>query len=103
MFLTNIAPSRSHLAQGPSEDGDYKRRKKETDIVVARLETRGVRYRASLNPSRSAKNSTKVCGSALTCRRYVRRLLFVFETPRDLFRGREGTLLRGAATRTGYL
>jgi hypothetical protein len=78
--------------------------KKESDIVVSRLQSQ----RAALSRQVSTLRATQQ-----TLPKFSDQTLLVAEmfddsfsfskTPRDLFRGRDGTLLRGAATLNGYL
>jgi hypothetical protein len=78
--------------------------KKESDIVVSRLQSQ----RAVLSRQVSTLRATQ-----RTLPKFADQTLLVAEmfddsfsfskTPRDLFRGRDGTLLRGAATADGYL
>lgn len=78
--------------------------KKETDVVVSRLPSQ----RRTLSQQVATLSDTQ-----RTLPKFAARVLLVAEmfedsfsfskTPKDLFRGRDGTMLRGAATGNGYL
>jgi hypothetical protein len=78
--------------------------KKETDIVVSRLEEQRGKLARQVSAMRAAEKELRSFGNrALLVAEMFDDSFSFSKTPRDLFRGNDGTALRGAATPEGYL
>jgi hypothetical protein len=78
--------------------------KKETDIVISRLEEQRNALGLQVSAIRDDLANLQVFGEKTLLVAEMFDDSFSFsKTPRDLFRGHDGTLLRGAATPGGYL
>jgi hypothetical protein len=78
--------------------------KKEADIVVSRLQSQRAALSRQVSALRAPQRALLKFGDQTLLVAEMFDDSFSFsKTPRDLFRGRDGTLLRGPATADGYL
>jgi len=78
--------------------------KKEEDIVVTRLQRQRAALSLQVSNLRAAQQELPIFANQTLLVAEMFDDSFSFsKTPRDLFRGRDGSMLRGAATLSGYL
>jgi hypothetical protein len=78
--------------------------KKESDVVVHRLNAQRLTLARQVSRLRAAQKGLQLFSDHILLVAEMFDDSFAFsKTPRDLFRGRDGVLLRGAATADGYL
>lgn len=77
--------------------------KKEADIVVSRLEEQRTKLSRQVSAIRTQEGLKDFGNKTLLVAEMFDDSFSFSKTPRDLFRGEDGTALRGAATAEGYL